>query len=573
MIAVNPPLQLKGACHMHKRRMRRATAALLLVLLAAIAMVATLARPATLRAQEGLRYESYDVAIDIAEDGSFAVTTTQTVRFDDAYSTAFAEIPTERVVALRDIRVYEQDTETGARTPLAFSESDEGGVRYVEWEYDESRAGEARTFVLAYTVEGGLWAYDDRDILRWFAINADRSGLPVESANVTVTVPDGAADSLSAEVISGNGVASVTGNQARFQTSGALADGEPLEIEVGFAHGMVQAARQPWQQAIDAANMRIDIPEVAVGVTVQYDGRLDVSEETTVAVEAGVLDQGVRSIALLYMDDIVDVDVLQDGKVLPLGQEGCSNCFVLRPQPGFESWASYEAQSGEVVIDDGGAGRLDIAWYGEPVAAGETTQITIKYGILGGVLVGDDAQVVHLELLPDYDAVISRASFQIMPPPRTAAEALGVESGAAMGPAEVQPDGSVIYRNWDLPAERARWEVVITMPPGATSAVAPRWQAQFEAAVAAQAAAATDAARRTLATRTGVHLRRCGCAGSRCLGLVSLRAQACAGAPQWVCGRPAVGFGAGHCGVPDGPERFRARFAGVVDAIGDGGVD
>jgi hypothetical protein len=448
-----------------------------------------------------LRYEAYDVAIDVGEDGSFTVTAVQTVRFDDAYSTAFAEIPTERAAAVRDIAVFERD-DGGTLTPLSFTVSDETNVQYVDWEYDETEAGEARTFVLQYTVEGGLWVYADRDYLRWFAVNAERSGLPVEEATVTVTLPESAAGSLSAQVISGNGVGAAVENRARFETSAPLADGEAFEIEVGFAHDVVQAARQTWQQAEDAANVRVSIPEVRVGVTVQYDGRLDVTEETRIAVESGVLEQGYRSIALLYMDEIANVGVLQDGRALPMGQEGCSDCFVLRRQPGFDAWAAYDDGTGEVIVDEGGTGRIDIDWYGTPVEAGETTQITLQYDIVGGVRVGEDAQVIHLEVLPDYDAATESGWLQIMPPPRAQAGEISVESGAVMAGPEMQADGSLLFRNLELPAERARWEVVVTMPPGATSAVRPRWQAQFEAAVAAQSAAAVQAARRTLATRT-----------------------------------------------------------------------
>ncbi len=145
---------------------------------------------------------------------------------------------------------------------------------------------------------------------------------------------------------------------------------------------------------------------------------------------------------------------------------------------------------------------MDIDWYGAPVAAGGTTQITLQYAIAGGVRAGEDAQVIHFEALPDYDATTERAWLQIMPPPRTLADGVSVESSAAMGPAEVQADGSVIYRKLDLPATRARWEVVLSLPPGATSPATPRWQAQFEKAVAAQADALAAAARRTVATRT-----------------------------------------------------------------------
>ena len=482
---------------MHTRRVRLLTAAMLLLLLLVAA-----GWPALVRAQEGLRYERYDVAIDVAEDGTFTVTATQTVRFDDAYSTAFAEIPTERTTAIRDIQVFARDEAGDALTPLPFSVSEATNLQTVEWEYPETEAGEARTFVLQYTVEGGLWAYADRDYLRWFAVNAERSGLPVENATVSVTLPDAAAGSLSAEVISGNGVGATTGNRARIAASRPLADGEPLEIEVGFAHGVVQAVRQPWQQAEDVANVRITIPQVNVGMTVQYDGRLDVTEETSVAVEAGVLEQGFRSIRLLYMDAIRDIRVLQDGKTLALGETGCSACFVVHETPGAREWARFDARSGEVIVDEQAVGTVDIDWYGAPVAAGETTQITLQYAIAGGVRVGEDAQVIHFEALPDYDATTERAWLQIMPPPRTLAESIAVESGAAMGAAEVQADSSVIYRNLDLPAARARWEVIMTLPPGATSAVTPRWQAQFEQAVAAQADALAASARRTVVTRT-----------------------------------------------------------------------
>lgn len=484
--------------HLFRTGLRPAVVLLLVV----VGFTAGIGGPAPLRAQEGLRYENYDVNITVNEDGSFAVTAAQTVRFDDAYSTAFAEIPTDRVTGIRDVRVSQRDAATYLLTPLPFTVSDGLGKQTVEWEYDEVQAGDARTFVLEYTVEGGLWIYADRDYVRWFAVNADRSGLPVENATVSVTLPAAAAGSVSAEVVSGNGVGAAVENRALLRASGPLADGEPLEIEVGFAHGVVQAVRQPWQQADDAANVRVAIAQVDVGVTVQYDGRLDVTEESSVTVEQGVLEQGSRSIRLLYMDAIRDIRVMQDGRWLALGQEGCTECFVVRQQPGAYDWAHFAADSGEVVVDEEGAGLVDIDWYGAPVAAGETSLITLQYAIIGGVRAGSDAQVIHLEVLPDHDATTAHASLRIVPPPRVAADALLVDSAAATGPAEPQADGAVIFHNWELPASRARWEVVVTMPPGATSALTPAWQGQFVQAVAAQATATAAAARRTVVART-----------------------------------------------------------------------
>lgn len=460
--------------------------------------------PAPARAQESLEYEQYRVDIFLNEDGAFTVSSTQSVRFDGEYNTAFAEIPIDRAASIRGIRVFEQDPAGGALTPLKFSVSPGETAQFVDWEYSGTQAGDLRTFVVEYTVAGGLWVYGDNDQLRWFAVNGERSGLPVRQAEVTVHLPPSlVGEPVSAQVLSGNGTVREVGNTVLLRADGPLPNGEPFEIALSFPHGIIPAQVQPWQRAVDEEELQVSLPSVDVTVEIRADGTLGITEELAVRVDQGVLYTGFRALNLLYMDGVSNVRVAQDGVALDQGADGCTRCYVVQETPAFGAWAYYDPETAEVAVDEEKVGRIDVDWVVEGVERGRTTVFTVAYDVEGAIRASQENQLLNLDILPDYDLPIDQATLRILPPPGVATADILVESSLATGAPQPQPGGALLLEAQELPASRARWEVVITLPAGATAAQPPRWQAQFEQAVAQSDVAQVEAARRSLTYRTG----------------------------------------------------------------------
>ncbi len=451
-------------------------------------------------AQEGMAYARFDVDITLNDDATFTVRAIQSIRFDGEYNFATLEIPMlDRAAAIDVLAVGEcLDAACESTEGLEFSTSEESPILFVEWEYADSSAGEERTFVVEYQVRGGLWVYEDRDALVWPAIPAGRSGLPVEGATVTLNLPDGAADAIEAEVLSGNGSAEVEGSTVTFDVDTPLEDGQPFEISVLFRHGLVPATMQPWQREAEEEALEVAVDAVDVTVAFNSDGSMRVREDLTFAVSMGTLFGGYRSLSQLFMDGVDDVTVAWEGEpLLPAGDEACENCFRAAVDPGSGSWIAYNPATGAAETDENAADRLELDWWISPgVSAGNTARFTVEYTVQGGLRISDTAQIANLEIIPDYDTRVAAADLRIIPPTGISADQVRVESGSLMSEPTVMPDGSLLLTNLDLPETRPRWQVEITLPANATTAQPPAWQLDFEQAVAEASAAATAQARR-----------------------------------------------------------------------------
>ena len=164
-----------------------------LLALAGLAVATTLLASSPAHAQVGERITSYDVAIDIRDDGSLAIV--ETIEYD------FGSTPRHGI--LRDIptRLRYDDTTT-ASTPSTSSgcEASEGTpanyeVESVEGGITRIRVGDAdteitgrHTYELTYTVEAALNGFRDHDELYWNAIGTEWSA-PIERATVRVQAP------------------------------------------------------------------------------------------------------------------------------------------------------------------------------------------------------------------------------------------------------------------------------------------------------------------------------------------------------------------------------------------------
>lgn len=199
-----------------------------------------------------VRYGRFDVEIAIDAGGNFRVTETQEVVFiSGSFTRASRTIGLTRVADIRDVVVSEggtayTSTREATRQPGSYTTRRADNALTVEW-FFPATAGARRTFVLAYTVVGGLRINPDVDVLDWVALRPD---LPADAdaATVTVRLPaDVERARLQIDSRGAGAQASVPdGRTVRF-AAGAVTRGAGLEVKVAFPHGLVSAAPPQWQ--------------------------------------------------------------------------------------------------------------------------------------------------------------------------------------------------------------------------------------------------------------------------------------------------------------------------------------
>src|SRR5690606_27489748 len=110
-------------------------------------------------------------------------------------------------------------------------------------------------------------------------------------------------------------------------------DGIPFTIEARFPHGLLDVGVREWQRAADGEDLRVSVDTFHADLTINSDGTLSVQEETRVSVLEGALHQGVRSLSLLYIDNVGQPAVSINGEALVPGDGDCTNCFVINELP------------------------------------------------------------------------------------------------------------------------------------------------------------------------------------------------------------------------------------------------
>jgi Predicted membrane protein (DUF2207) len=252
--------------------MRPRIVALLSTLLVVLLLVVS-TTPATLAQQRSVTWDRYDVALDIASDGSVAATETQTIRFQGTYQQGFRVIPTNRLDSIDNVTLSEisngqtvgyRRSDAQATNAYRTSSTDQG-LR-IDWWFAPTTDA-SRTFVISYRLRGALRIYDAGDQLQWKAIYADRPG-PIAASTVTVHLPaDVPADQLKTSfsrytqdqdsqlgALPSNGSGQqVDPRTVRFDI-GALSTGTGAETRVQFPHGLVSASPPAWQAAADRAD-------------------------------------------------------------------------------------------------------------------------------------------------------------------------------------------------------------------------------------------------------------------------------------------------------------------------------
>ena len=218
-----------------------------------LSLVAGLLLTTTSHAQtQTLRWERFDVRITVLQNGDFVVEETQEIVFTSGqFRFGYRNIPMDRLEDITDVSVREGDRQydRGRGGNYTFQTFVEDGDFQIRW-YFPPTSNSSHTFVLRYTVKGGLRYYEDGDQLYWKAVYADRD-FPVYSSTVRVELPDAAASGPVAAYdteasIAGRGTSTVT-----FEAQETIDPGQEFEVRVQFPHGIVQGSEPDWQAAYD----------------------------------------------------------------------------------------------------------------------------------------------------------------------------------------------------------------------------------------------------------------------------------------------------------------------------------
>ncbi|MBX2998438.1 MAG: DUF2207 domain-containing protein [Caldilineaceae bacterium] len=499
----------------------------MLVLLICLLCLPFIMAVAPHQAQPPVLYQRYDVTIDVQTNGSFRVREIQEIRFNQEFRTAFAEIPTDLTESIGSIQIYElmggaevkyvDATAINAEQPLpyTFKTEREGNSIYIDWTYNPTSAGDVRTFVVEYTVIGGLWIYQEGDILEWRAIPADRSGVPIEASRVTVTLPQTTVAAAMPAVMHGaaysvryalNGLPVVEGsevNQVIFEAERPLPDGQIAQVQVGFPHGMVSATPSLWQIAEDQANLALALPALETTIRVQEDGSLWVEEIHTVAVESGALYESSRTIPTRYVDSLSQISLHEGDRAFVESRSNCEYCMRIVRNKRDRNWVSYDPQSYELIYNNRAAGDVIVAWSYPPLVRGESTTFVLSYRVDGAVQILDSGQHIRwTAVYANRQAPVESAVVYLYLPPQINQNSVRVTGG----PVERQEDGAlrVAYNGEVLPGQA--WEVSVDLPRNATTASASIWQQEIQATIDQAERARVADARFSLAFGTATFL-------------------------------------------------------------------
>ncbi len=466
-----------------------------------------------------ITYERYDVDITVNTDGTFRVREIQRIRFDESFRSAFAEIPLAYTSNITDVVVlangsaYEKSTFGGYAGSYTWRRN--GSNIDVEWNYNRTAPGDVKTFVLEYTVEGGLWVYDEEYVLEWRAVPGDRSGFTAESSTVTVHIPTTpAADALHYTAFGPAYTATAQPGQVTFTATKALPDGMNFQVMVGFPKAGITAEKQPFQIEEKEGQLLYRFARMDVDLFVGKDGVVTVEEQQRISVTQGLLGQGERVIPLAYTDGVTNVQVFEGEEALRQAVSLCDYCYTVSEQNRRPDWIRYDEVSDRIRIYESEAGKTVVQWQVPPLVSGEATTFRVRYDV-PGLIVGDttgqrfDWTAIfdrHTPTQGEDDRVllqsapgIEAATVRLHLPEGVSPDSVTMEGGTL----DPQPDGTLLLTyDGAVPAGTA-WEVTVTLPPNATTGATPQWVQALAAAQQAQQEAAARLAQQQLGLGAG----------------------------------------------------------------------
>jgi hypothetical protein len=185
-------------------------------------------------------WESYNVDINIQDNGDMLVTEVMHYIFTEPHTNQRSRwIPMDKIERITDVSVTEQGE------PILASSGLEGGNFRIRWSHPPVSPPKSRTFTLQYRVHGALHIDDKGDQVYWKALPKERSA-PIKSGEVTVRLPD----SLAGKVveIKSFGVrahsSQVGSRTVKFVTIEEVPSKSELEVQVTFPHGIIAVGRE-----------------------------------------------------------------------------------------------------------------------------------------------------------------------------------------------------------------------------------------------------------------------------------------------------------------------------------------
>lgn len=240
-----------------------------------------------------ITWDTYDVTIDVREDGSLHVAEYQEIEFDGDYSEGFVEIPMERIESIDNVSVsvergveadYESDNYLLSDEPdgdmvnarevdwtdyrgeaNTFRARQEGGLFLIDYAFDTtpgrwdvSPLNSTRTIIVEYDAHGVIRDYPDAEEpwqqFHWMAISDEVTAIaPIRAASVTVNLPK---EVPAGELV----VAPDPGSQESTQitwTRVSMDEGDSFDVQAAFPR-MTDATSPAWQEAADARDTSIE---------------------------------------------------------------------------------------------------------------------------------------------------------------------------------------------------------------------------------------------------------------------------------------------------------------------------
>ena len=197
-------------------------------------------------AQTGERITSYDVVIEIRDDGTLAIV--ETIDYDFGSTPRHGilrDIPTRLRYDDTDDRVYPLDVvrvRASDDTPANYEvESVEGGITRIRVGDADVEITGRHTYELTYTVEAALNGFPDHDELYWNAVGTEWSA-PIDRATVRVRAPADITQVACFQGYEGSTLpcdrAGFDGTSARFAQTG-LGPFSGVTVVVGLPKGAV----------------------------------------------------------------------------------------------------------------------------------------------------------------------------------------------------------------------------------------------------------------------------------------------------------------------------------------------
>src|SRR5690606_9310903 len=240
-----------------------------------------------------LAWDTYNVTLDVRDDGSIHVTEYQEIEFNGTYRAGFAEIPMERIESIDNVSIslergVERDSGTSRQIepqgqmvqarevpwnafndePNTFRAREEGGLYVIDYAFDPvSRfnldyANSTRTVVIEYDAHGVIRDYPDAEEpwqqFHWMAIAPETSSIaPFGWATVTINLPAGVSDE---EWVVPPEPTTKAGDKFTW-TRSSLGDGDAFDVQAAFP-AITDATAPEWQPAADARDASIEQREV-----------------------------------------------------------------------------------------------------------------------------------------------------------------------------------------------------------------------------------------------------------------------------------------------------------------------